>query len=61
MGLFADVRAMRERWPSPWIVAWSRVMTVRSTRVKRYLRMTDAERRVAYPWLFEQRIRKRPE
>jgi hypothetical protein len=59
MGLLGDVREMHDRWPSPWLVAWSRVMTIRSVRVQRYLNMTPAQRRLAYPWLYENRVRKR--
>ena len=60
MGLVGDVRAMRRRQPSSWLVAWSRVMTIRSVRVQRYLNATPAERAVQYRWLYgKRRVRPR--
>ena len=37
MDLVSDVRRMHRTHPSSWLVAWSRVMTMRSVRVQRYL------------------------
>jgi hypothetical protein len=59
MGLIADTRRMRKTHPSSWLVAWSRVMTVRSVRVQRYLNSTPERRRAEYPWLYQKRGRKR--
>lgn len=59
MGLAEDIRWMHQRYPSSWLVAWSRVMTIRSTRVRNYLRMDAADRRRRYPWLYRDRSRKR--
>jgi hypothetical protein len=59
MGLLGDVRRMRMVHRSSWLVAWSRVMTVRSVRVQRYLNATPAQRRAEYPWLYQKRSRKR--
>jgi hypothetical protein len=59
MGLVTDVRSMHSRYPSGWWVAWSRVMTIRSVRVQRYLHSTPAQRRGEYPWLYRERSRKR--
>jgi hypothetical protein len=55
--LLADVRHMRAVHPSSWLVAWSRVLTVRSVRVQRYLNMTPAERAIQYRWLYKKRRR----
>ena len=60
MGLIADVQRMHTVHRSSWLVAWSRVMTVRSVRVQRYLNATPAQRRREYPWLYKERSRKRP-
>lgn len=57
--LLDDVRRMRANHPSGWAVAWSRVMTVRSVRVQRYLNMSPAERRLAFPRLYKDRRRGR--
>jgi len=43
---------MRRDHPSGWLVAWSRVKTTRSTRVRRYLEMDPEEWRHGYPWLY---------
>ena len=51
MGVIGDVRRMRQRHPSSWPVAWSRVMSTRSPRIKAYLRMTPDERAEQYRWL----------
>lgn len=59
MSIVVEVRRMHVEHPSPWLVAWSRVMTVRSSRVRAYLRMSTKERRLAYPWLYRRRVRKR--
>jgi hypothetical protein len=59
MGAVADIRRMHGAYPSPWLVAWSRVMTMRSERVHAYLRMSARERAEAYPWLYRRRVRKR--
>jgi len=59
MNLVRDVRRMHRTHPSSWVVAWSRVMTVRSVRVQRYLHATPAQRRGEYPWLYRERSRKR--
>jgi hypothetical protein len=60
MGLIADTRRMRSAHPSSWLVAWSRVMTIRSVRVQRYLNASPEQRRAEYPWLYKERSRKRP-
>jgi hypothetical protein len=59
MGLVSDVRRMRRTHPSGWLVAWSRVMTIRSVRVQRYLNMSPEQRRNEYAWLHKERGRKR--
>lgn len=59
MDLVSDVRRMHRTHPSSWPVAWSRVMTMRSVRVQRYLNATPAQRRKEYPWLYRERSRKR--
>ena len=59
MGLLSDVATMHHRHPSPWPVAWSRVLTARSARIRRYLHATPAQRRGEYPWLYRERTRKR--
>jgi hypothetical protein len=59
MGLVSDVRSMHNRYPSDWLTAWSRVMTIRSVRVQRYLAMSPEQRRTEYTWLYKERGRKR--
>jgi hypothetical protein len=59
MGLIGDVRRMHRSYPSSWLTAWSRVMTVRSVRVQRYLNASLEQRKAEYPWLYERRGRKR--
>jgi hypothetical protein len=59
MYVVTQVRWMHATYPSPWLVAWSRVMTMRSGRVRRYLEMDVEERAEAYPWLYRRRVRKR--
>lgn len=59
MGLVADVRRMHRLYPGSWLVSWSRVMTARSVRVRRYLSMSTEQRRREYPWLYQKRERKR--
>jgi hypothetical protein len=59
MGLVSDVRSMHSRYPSGWLVATSRVMTIRSVRVQRYLAMSPEQRRREYAWLYKERGRKR--
>jgi hypothetical protein len=61
MGLATDVRRMHQQYPSPWLVAWARVRTARSARVRRYLRASQEQRRAEYPWLYKERARKRPD
>jgi len=60
MTVLREVRVMRRRHPSSWLVAASRVMTSRSARVRRYLHSSEEERRAEYPWLYHERVRKRP-
>ena len=52
VALMREVRRMRREHPSSWLVAWSRVKTMRSPRVRRYLRVDADERRAEYPWLY---------
>jgi hypothetical protein len=60
MGILAETRVMHRRYRSGWLVALSRVLTIRSSRVQRYLRSSEEERRAEYPWLYRERVRQRP-
>jgi hypothetical protein len=54
VSIWTDVRRMRAEHPSGWLVAWSRVKTMHSARVQRYLALDADERRRDHRWLYRE-------